>query len=72
MAKTITWTELNGFHRAFINDKEAGFYSKAIEFEGFYWVVGSRNGFEFTEIEAIKTIEKLINHKEKLSKAIRL
>lgn len=61
--KTITWTETDNWHNAYIGEKCVGSFYKSIENENrYYWVSGSQNGFESTPIEAMKAIEKVINY----------
>ena len=62
MAKTIIWTETDNFYRAYVGDKEVGSYYKSIENEDrYYWVSGSKNGFESNPVETMKAIEKAVN-----------
>lgn len=60
MSKIITWTELNGFHRAFISDKEVGFCYKLAEVDDkFIWITGSKNGLSCSLIEAMESIKNI-------------
>lgn len=61
MAKTIIYTETEGFYNAFVGDKQVGCYWLSIEQDGYHWVSGSKSGLESTQIEAMKSIEKGAN-----------
>lgn len=63
--KTITWTEANNWHDAYYNGNKIGSCYKSVEnVDRYYWVSGSKNGFQDSLIEAMKKVED--TYKEKL------